>query len=141
MKAQIRTVYKMLRRDLDDRALYSGLRYGRWAVRYEPNVATKPKRGTFLYAFDSPKAAQKLLTREVDELWEAEALVVDLQAYWVFPCVDSLFSAFWQKVSKGGVRGGHIDLPEEVEARIGSSIPARVGALWCKWIKITKRIK
>jgi len=146
----IQKVFKVLRRKGD--GLYS-LVPSPWDIKYKPGALTKPKHGSFLYAFTSQEAAHDFVTSGIVlpalveiEIWEAQARVLNFD--WPY-CVDAtsvdeeVFKYFWGRVLEGFKigdpfrgYGGPYDIIWPLTCPSVMRCPP--DSVWCKWIKLQK---
>jgi hypothetical protein len=134
-------VYKVLRRSRDDGKLYSCSR-GAWVLEYKPGVMVKPRRGSFLYAFRGLEDALRFaktyrhLRGEEDtlEVWEAEGEIVDVYTRYSMYDDEKSLREFWRFVRS------YLEYISKVVKKPCYIDDCPYGTVWCKWLKLKRRV-
>jgi hypothetical protein len=135
-------VYKVLRRSREDGKLYS-YSWGPWALEYRPGAVTRPRRGSFLYAFRDLGEAQRFAQMfakncrswgEAVEVWEAEGEICVAYPMCSMYVDKGSLQEFWRFVRS---RLGYI---KKIVRKPGALDECPDGTVWCTWLKLKKRV-
>jgi hypothetical protein len=135
-------VYKVLRRSRDDGKLYSSCCVS-WCLEYKPGAVTKPRRGSFLYAFKNLEDAQRFAQinsgigpnwRDTLEVWEAEGEVVDAHPYRSLYDNDQHIQEFWELVR------AHLKDISNMPYMAWEITDCIKNTVWCKWLKLKRTL-
>jgi hypothetical protein len=114
-----------------------------WALEYKPGAVTKPKRGSFLYAFKNLEDAQRFAKnndaswpywRDKLEVWEAEGEIVDAYPYYSLYGDPKSIQEFWRLVR------AHLKDISKMPYTELAIVDCIKNTVWCTWLKLTRRL-